>query len=81
MNEISGLAIVKMLEKKEHTTAMPKLKFVRNMAALIVTNNSLDMVIFNPKEMLGILDFKSVGSYKIRQGVLQQYLIKVIDLS
>ena len=30
------------------------------------------MVIFEPKQMLGILDLRSLGYYKIKQGVLQQ---------
>ena len=33
---------------------MLKLKFVQNLAALDVTNSSLGMVIFDPKEMLRI---------------------------
>ena len=73
---VSGLAIVKMLDKKSQSTVMLKLKFIRNMATLEVTNNTQETVIFNPKEMLGILDLKSVGYYKIRQGVLQQNLSK-----
>ena len=32
------------------------------------------MVIFDPKEMLGILDLRLVGYYKIKQGILQQNL-------
>ena len=32
------------------------------------------MVIFDPKEMLGILDLRSVSYYKIKQGILQQNL-------
>ena len=48
----SGLVIVQILDKKEHSTVMLKLKFLQNMAALGVTNNTLEMVIFNPKEML-----------------------------
>ena len=39
-----------------------------------MTNNSLDTVIFDPKEMLGILDLRLVGYYKIKQGMLQQNL-------
>ena len=35
---------------------MSKLKFVRKLATLDITNSSLDMVIFDPKEMIGILD-------------------------
>ena len=39
------------------------------MATLDVTQQTLDTVIFDPKEMLGILDLKLVGNYKIKQGV------------
>ena len=39
-------------------------------------NSSLDTVIFDPKEMLGILDLRSLGYYKIKQGILQQNLSK-----
>ena len=50
------------------------------MATLDVTNNTLDTVIFDPKEVLGILYLKFVGYYKIRQGVLQQNLSKYYRL-
>ena len=33
-------------------------------------------MIFDPKEMIGILDLRSLGYCKIRQGVLQQNLSK-----
>ena len=33
-------------------------------------------MIFDPKEMLGILDLRSMGYYKIKQGILQQSLSK-----
>ena len=49
---------------------------MQNLATLHVTNGSLDMVIFDPKEILGSLDFRSVGYYKINQGMLQQNLSK-----
>ena len=39
-----------------------------------MTNNIHEMVIFDPKEMLGIADLRSLGYYKIKQGVLQQNL-------
>ena len=39
-------------------------------------NSSLETVIFNPKEMLSILDLRSIGNYKIKQGILQQNLSK-----
>ena len=53
-----------------------KIKFVRDSATLDVTNSSLETVIFNPKEMLGILEIRSRGYYKIKHGVLQQNLSK-----
>ena len=53
-----------------------KLKFVRNGASLDVTNNTQETVIFGPKQMLGILDLRYLGYYKIKQGVLQQNLSK-----
>ena len=53
-----------------------KLKFVRNCASLDITNNAQETVIFEPKQMLGILDLRSLGYYKIKQGVLQQNLSK-----
>ena len=74
--EISGLAIVKMLDSKEQCTVALKLKLVRNCASLDITNNTYETVIFEPKQMLGILDLRSLGYYKIKQGVLQQNLRK-----
>ena len=76
VDEISGLAIVKMLDKKVQNTVMLKLEFVQNLATLDVTNNSLETIIFDPKEMLEILDLRSVWYYKIKQGILQQSLSK-----
>ena len=74
VDEISGLAIVKMLDSKEQCTVVLKLKFVRNCASLDVKNNTQETVIFDPNQVLGILDLRSLGYYKIKQGVLQQNL-------
>ena len=60
LDEISGLAIVKMLYSEEQCTVVLKLKFVRNGASLDVTNNTQETVIFEPKQMLGILDLRSL---------------------
>ena len=76
VKEISGIAIVKMLDKQEQVTVMLKLKFIRNKATLNVTNNTQETVIFELKEMIGILDLRSLGYYKIRQCVLQKNLSK-----
>ena len=39
-------------------------------------NTSLETVIFDLKEMIGILDLRSMGYYKIKQGIMQQNLSK-----
>ena len=74
VEEISGMAITKILDIKEQKTLAMKLKFIRNRAAFKVTNNTQDTVTFDPKEMLCIVDLRSLGYYKIKQGVLQQNL-------
>ena len=35
-----------------------------------------DTIIFKPEEILGIIDLRSLGYYKIKQGTLQQNLSK-----
>ena len=54
IDEISGLAIIKILDKTTHISIMLKLKFTQNSVMLDITNNGLDTIIFDPKEMLGI---------------------------
>ena len=44
-----------------------------------MTNSSSEILILNPKEALGILDLRSLGYYKIKQGVLQQNLSRFYD--
>ena len=51
VDEISGLAIFKMLDEKALSTLMLKLKFVQNFVTLDVTNIPLELVIFNPKNV------------------------------
>ena len=76
VDEILGLAIVKILDNKEQCMVVLKIKSVRNQASLDVTNNMQETNIFEPKQILGILDLRSLGYYKIKQGVLQQNLSK-----
>ena len=59
-----------MLDNKEQCTVVLKLKFVRNQVSLDVTNNVQETVIFEPKQMLGILDLRSLGYYQIKQGCI-----------
>ena len=51
-----------------------KIKFIRNRVTLNVTNKTQETVTFDPKEITGVLDLRSLGYYKIKQGVLQQNL-------
>ena len=74
VEEISGMAITKMLDVKKQKTLTMKLKFIRNRAMFILTNSTQDTVTFDPKDMLGIIDLMSLDYYKIKQGVLQQNL-------
>ena len=71
--EISSLAIIKLLDKLTHSVMVLKVKFIHNIAMLDMINNSnLETLILNPREALGILDLRSLGHYKIKQGVIQQ---------
>ena len=70
------MAIVKIIDKGQKMPMMLKLKFIRNKAMLDITNNTREILIFDRKTMMGILDLRSLGYYKIKQGVLQQNLNK-----
>ena len=74
IDEISGHAIVKMIDNEGCCTVVLKLKFVRNCASLDVVNNTQETVIFDANQILGIVDLRSLGYYKIKQGVLQHNL-------
>ena len=74
MEEILGMAITKMLDTKEQRTLTMKLKFIRNRAIFKVTNSTHEAATFDPKEILGIIDLRLLGYYKIKQRVLQQNL-------
>ena len=76
VEEISGMAIIKIIDQGQKTPKMLKLKFIRNKATLDITNNTREMVIFDKRTTIGILDLRSLGYYKIKQGVLQQNLNK-----
>ena len=75
MDEISSLAIIMLLDKLTHNIMVLKVKFVCNFAMLDMVNNSnSETLILNPREAIGILDLRSLGYYKIKQGVIQQKL-------
>ena len=76
IEEISGMAIVKIVDQGQKMLMMLKLKFIRNKAMLEFTNNTKETIIFDKRTSIGILDLRSLGYYKIKQGVLQQNLDK-----
>ena len=76
IDEISGLAIIKILDGSTYSTMLLKLKFMCNEAMLDIVNNVKDTIIFRPEEMSGIVDLRSLGYYKIKQDILQQNLSK-----
>ena len=59
VEELSGMAIIKVLDMNEHITSMIKLKFIRNKVTSKITNNTSETVTFDRKDMIGILDIKS----------------------
>ena len=75
IDEISGMAIVKIVDQGQKMLMMLKLKFIRHKAMLDITNNTRETFIFD-KTSIGILDLRSLGYYRIKQGVLQQNLDK-----
>ena len=76
IDKISGLAIIKIIDGKTNSTLLIKLKFMHNTAVLDIKNAGKDTMILNLKEMIGIVDIRSLGYYKIKQGILQQNLSK-----
>ena len=69
-----SLAIIKLLDKITQSVIMLKVKFLRNTTMIDITNSNSIILILNPKEVIGILDLRSLGYYKIKQRVLQQNL-------
>ena len=47
---------------------------MHNKAILDIVNKGKDTMIFKPEEMIGIIDLRLLGYYKIKQGILQQNL-------
>ena len=74
IEELSGMAMVKILDMKEQTTNMVKLKFIWNKAVLKITNKTYKTVTFDRMGMIGVVDLRSLCFYKIKQEVLQEHL-------
>ena len=59
VEELSGMAIVKILDMKEQAMNMIKLKFFRNKAVWKITNKTHKSVNFGWTEMIGVVDLRS----------------------
>ena len=69
IDKISGLPLVKILDGGTHSTLLIKLKFTQNMAVSGIVNKGTETMTFRPEEMIGIVDLRSLGYYKIKQGI------------
>ena len=79
-DEISSLAIIKLLDKLAQSVIVLKVKFVQNVTMLdMVNNSSSETLILNSREVLGISDLRSLGHYKIKQGLIQQKLSRYYE--
>ena len=74
VEEQSGMAMVKILEMKEQTTNMIKLKFIQNKVVLKFKNKTHETITFGKSDMMGVVDLRSLSFYKIKQEVLQEHL-------
>ena len=65
LDEISGLVIIKWLDRSTQSTIMLKVMFMCNVGMLDMTNSSTTMLILSPNKAIGILDLRSLVYYKI----------------
>ena len=59
IDEISGLAIIKIIDGGTYSTLLTKLKLTHNKAILDIKNTGKDTMILRPEEMIGIIDIRS----------------------
>ena len=69
IDEILGLAIIKIIDGSINSTLLIKLKFTCNKAVLDIKNVGKDTMILRSEEMIGIVDIRSFGYCKIKQGI------------
>ena len=69
IDKISGLAIVKILDGGTNSTLLIKLKFTQNEAILDIVNKGAEIMIFKPEEMIGVIDLRLLGYYKIKWNI------------
>ena len=80
VDEISGLAIIKIIDGGTYSTLVIKLKFTCNKVVLDIKNTGKDTMILRPKEMIGIVDIRSFGYYKSNRVYYNKIWANMIDL-
>ena len=68
IDEISCLAMVKILDKLTQSMMMLKVKFTQNLVMSDIMNSCSEIVILTPTEAIGILDLRSLGYNKNSKG-------------
>ena len=74
VDEISGMAIIKILDGSTYGTLLITLKSTCNKEISDIMNKGKDIMIVKPEEMIKMIDLRSLGYYKIKQEILQQNL-------
>ena len=74
VDDISGMAIIKIIDGGTYSTLLIKLKFTCTRAILDIMNKEKDTMNLRPEEMIGIIDLRCLGYYKIKQRIFQQNL-------
>ena len=69
-DEISGLAIIKIIDRGTYSTLLLKLKFTCIKAVLDIKNAGKDTMILRPEEMIGIGAIRSLGYYNNKTGYI-----------
>ena len=64
IDEISGLAMITILDGSTYSTMLIKLKFTHNAAILDIVNNGTETIIFKPEEMIGNSRFKVIRLFQ-----------------
>ena len=81
VEELSGMAMVKILDMKMQTTNMIKLKFIQNKVVLKNTNKTHETITFDRMGMMGVVDLRSLGFYKINKRSFKNIQADTIILS
>ena len=74
VDEISGSAKVKILDKNAQNSMMLKLKFTWNLAILDFMYSGFERVEFDLRGKLGILDLRSMGYCKTKQRIINKLI-------